>query len=102
VLEKTDDRDRDAFKKAKQLYKSCMNANFIEKRDAAPLLNLLDEIGGWPATMSDWDVTKEPDWSLESTLTLFHTNYNRRVVFDTLVWFDIRNTSKYVIYVSKI
>ncbi|XP_072334106.1 membrane metallo-endopeptidase-like 1 isoform X2 [Scyliorhinus torazame] len=101
VLEKTDDRDRDAFKKAKQLYKSCMNANFIEKRDAAPLLNLLDEIGGWPATMSDWDVTKEPDWSLESTLTLFHTNYNRRVVFDTLVWFDIRNTSKYVIYVEQ-
>ncbi|XP_038629779.1 membrane metallo-endopeptidase-like 1 [Scyliorhinus canicula] len=101
VLEKSDDRDRDAFKKAKQLYKSCMNENSIEEMDAAPLLNLLDEIGGWPVTMSEWDVTKEPDWSLETTLTLFHTNYNQRVVFDTFVWIDIRNSSKYVIYVDE-
>ncbi|XP_067873227.1 membrane metallo-endopeptidase-like 1 isoform X3 [Heterodontus francisci] len=101
VLERPDDGDRDAFKKAKQLYKSCINDALIEERDSEPLLNLLDVIGEWPVATSDWNVTKEPDWSLETILPQLNANYNKRVLMDMFVWTDDRNSSRHIICVDQ-
>ncbi|XP_078094880.1 membrane metallo-endopeptidase-like 1 isoform X1 [Mustelus asterias] len=101
VLERPDDGDRDAFKKAKRLYRSCINDSLIEERDAEPLFNLLDEIGGWPVTTADWDVTKESDWSLETILSVLNANYNKRVVVDTFVWINERDSSKHIICIDQ-
>ncbi|XP_067826373.1 membrane metallo-endopeptidase-like 1 isoform X3 [Heptranchias perlo] len=101
VLERPVDGDRDAFKKAKQLYKSCINDSVIGERDSEPLLNLLDAIGGWPVTTADWDVTKEPDWSLETILPRLNANYSKRVLMDMFVWTDDRDSSRHIIYVDQ-
>ncbi|XP_072888238.1 membrane metallo-endopeptidase-like 1 isoform X1 [Hemitrygon akajei] len=101
VLERPDDRDRDAYQKAKQLYKSCVNDSLIARRDSEPLLNLLDAVGGWPVTTPDWDATQEPGWSLESMLPQLTTNYSRRVIVDIFVCTDDRNSSRYIICIDQ-
>uniref|UniRef100_UPI00398E31A1 membrane metallo-endopeptidase-like 1 n=1 Tax=Pristiophorus japonicus TaxID=55135 RepID=UPI00398E31A1 len=101
VLERPDDGDRDAFKKAKQLYKSCINDSLIGERDSEPLLNLLDDIGDWPVATLDWDVTKEPDWSLETSLSRLNANYSKKAVMDMFVWTDDRDSSRHIIYVDQ-
>uniref|UniRef100_A0A452U103 Membrane metalloendopeptidase like 1 n=1 Tax=Ursus maritimus TaxID=29073 RepID=A0A452U103_URSMA len=55
VLENSTAKDRPAVRKAKMLYRSCMNESVIEKRDSQPLLNILDVMGGWPVTMEKWN-----------------------------------------------
>ena len=37
--------------KARNLYKSCMNYDLIEKRGIQPLLDLLQKLGGWPGKL---------------------------------------------------
>ncbi|XP_062889109.1 membrane metallo-endopeptidase-like 1 isoform X3 [Mobula hypostoma] len=101
VLERPDDRDRDAYQKAKQLYKSCVNDSLIARRDSEPLLNLLDAVGGWPVATPDWDATKEPGWSLESMLPQLTANYSRRVIVDIFVCTDDRNSSRYIICIDQ-
>ncbi|XP_048471070.1 membrane metallo-endopeptidase-like 1 isoform X1 [Rhincodon typus] len=101
VLEMPVDGNREAFRKAKQLYKSCINGSLIEERDSEPLLNLLDEIGGWPVATSDWGTTKEPDWSLETILPQLNAHYNKRVIVEMFVWTDDRNSSKHIIHVDQ-
>ncbi|XP_048417514.1 membrane metallo-endopeptidase-like 1 isoform X2 [Stegostoma tigrinum] len=101
VLEMPVDGNREAFRKAKQLYKSCINGSLIEERDSEPLLNLLDEIGGWPVATSDWGITKEPDWSLETILPQLNAHYNKRVIVEMFVWTDDRNSSRHIIHVDQ-
>ncbi|KAF7239347.1 Membrane metallo-endopeptidase-like 1 [Varanus komodoensis] len=57
VLETPKQEDRDAFLKAKVLYRSCMNESFIEQFDSLPLLEVLHVIGGWPVSSEDWNIT---------------------------------------------
>nr|CAH7747661.1 unnamed protein product [Callosobruchus chinensis] len=40
---------------AKLFYKSCMQEDVISKRGAAPLLKILDELGGWPVLNKYWN-----------------------------------------------
>lgn len=101
VLERPDDGDRDAFKKAKQLYKSCINDTLIAERDSEPLLTLLDSVGGWPVAEPDWDVVEEPGWSLEIILPQLNVNYNKRVVVEMFVWMDDRDSSRHIIYIDQ-
>ncbi|CAG2177031.1 unnamed protein product, partial [Oppiella nova] len=43
-----DGKESNATKKAKILYTSCINEDLIEQRGSRPLLQLLDDLGGWP------------------------------------------------------
>jgi Peptidase family M13 len=54
-------RRKSAEMKAKNLFRSCMNYEIIEKRGIEPLLELLDKFGGWPLLNDDWD-EKNFDW----------------------------------------
>ncbi|XP_030041946.1 membrane metallo-endopeptidase-like 1 isoform X1 [Microcaecilia unicolor] len=101
LLETSDHEDRDAVKKAKTLYKSCMNESYIELMDSLPLLELLDVVGGWPVTSADWNLTKEHNWSLEEKLSLLNSRFNKRVVIDMFVWTDDRDSSRHIIYIDQ-
>ncbi|XP_053546318.1 membrane metallo-endopeptidase-like 1 [Bombina bombina] len=101
LLEMPEQEDRDAFKKAKILYKSCMNESLIEQRDALPLIELLATIGDWPVASTDWNVTKEPYWSLEEKLSLLNYRFNKRVLVDMFVWNDDQESSKHIIYIDQ-
>ncbi|KAM9299024.1 membrane metallo-endopeptidase-like 1 [Gastrophryne carolinensis] len=101
LLEMPDQDDRDAVKKAKILYKSCMNESLIEQRGSLPLLELLTVLGEWPVAHTDWNLTKEPQWNLEEKMSLLNYRFNKRVLVNMFVRTDSRNCSKNIIYIDQ-
>uniref|UniRef100_G1MSZ8 Membrane metalloendopeptidase like 1 n=1 Tax=Meleagris gallopavo TaxID=9103 RepID=G1MSZ8_MELGA len=101
VLETSDQGDREAFQKAKILYKSCMNESLIEQRDSLPLLEVLTMVGDWPVASADWNNTKEPSWSMEEKLSIMNSRFNKRVLIDMFVWNDDRDSSRHIIYIDQ-
>uniref|UniRef100_A0A674BFJ9 Membrane metalloendopeptidase like 1 n=1 Tax=Salmo trutta TaxID=8032 RepID=A0A674BFJ9_SALTR len=101
VFETESDQDRDAFKKAKTLYSSCMNETLIEQRDSQPLMLLIDSIGDWPAASEDWNSTAEEAWSLEDTLATLISRYHKKVLLDMYVWTDDRDSRRHIIYIDQ-
>ncbi|XP_077007654.1 membrane metallo-endopeptidase-like 1 isoform X2 [Tamandua tetradactyla] len=101
VLENTTTEDRPAVQKAKLLYRSCMNESLIEKRDSQPLLDILQEVGGWPVTMDKWNETEGPRWELEQQLAMMNSQFNKRVLIDLFIWNDDQNSSRHIIYIDQ-
>lgn len=61
-----------------------------------PLIQLLDELGGWPILRPDWNSNKF-DWLL---LTAQLRLYNNDILISEWVGPDIKNSDKYVIQVT--
>ncbi|XP_053256629.1 membrane metallo-endopeptidase-like 1 isoform X1 [Podarcis raffonei] len=101
VLETPEHEDREAFQKAKMLYRSCMNESIIEQHDSLPLLEVLHTVGGWPVASADWNITNEPNWKIEDKLALLNFQYNARVLIDMFVWHDDRDSSRNIIYIDQ-
>ncbi|XP_012170773.1 neprilysin-4 isoform X1 [Bombus terrestris] len=83
----------DATLKAKYLYRSCMNYEILEQRMERPLIQLLDELGGWPILRPNWDPEKF-DWLL---LVAQLRLYNNDILISEWVAPDIKNSDQYVI-----
>ncbi|KAK3536750.1 hypothetical protein QTP86_022991 [Hemibagrus guttatus] len=101
VLETQNGRDREAFKKAKVLYRSCMNESVIEQRDSQPLLKLIDSVGDWPVASEDWNITAGESWSLEHMLASLNSHYNKKVLLEMFVWPDDRDSSRHIIHIDQ-
>ncbi|XP_071016647.1 membrane metallo-endopeptidase-like 1 [Oncorhynchus clarkii lewisi] len=101
VFETESDQDRDAFKKAKTLYSSCMNETLIEQLDSKPLMHLIDSIGDWPVASEDWNGATEQAWSLEDTLATLNSHYHKKVILDMYVWTDDRDSRRHIIYIDQ-
>ncbi|TWW61956.1 Membrane metallo-endopeptidase-like 1 [Takifugu flavidus] len=101
VLETESEQDRDAIRKAKVLYSSCMNESLIEQRDSQPLLNLLESIGDWPAASEDWNTSAGEAWNLEDTLATLTARFHKKVLLDMYVWTDDRDSRRHIIYVRE-
>ncbi|XP_037684646.1 membrane metallo-endopeptidase-like 1 [Choloepus didactylus] len=101
VLENATAKDRPAVQKAKLLYRSCMNESVIEKRDSQPLLDILQEVGGWPVAMDKWNETEGPKWELERQLAMMNSRFNKRVLIDLFIWNDDQNSSRHIIYIDQ-
>ncbi|NXY42204.1 MMEL1 protein, partial [Ceuthmochares aereus] len=101
VLETPEQGDREAFRKAKILYKSCMNESLIEQRDSLPLLEALMMVGDWPVASADWNKTKEPHWHMEEKLSIMNSRFNKRVLIDMFVWNDDQDSSRHIIYIDQ-
>ncbi|GFG41004.1 hypothetical protein Cfor_12600 [Coptotermes formosanus] len=83
----------DAILKAKYFFQSCMNYEILEKRAEKPLLDLLDQLGGWPVLQHDWD-SSQFDWVLlMAQLRL----YNNDILISEWVGPDIKNSDEYII-----
>ncbi|XP_032368901.1 membrane metallo-endopeptidase-like 1 [Etheostoma spectabile] len=101
VLETQNEQDRNAIKKAKVLYNSCMNESLIEQRDSQPLLQLIESIGDWPVASDDWNTTTEEAWSLEDTLAKLTARFHKKVLLDMYVWTDDRDSRRHIIYIDQ-
>lgn len=101
VLETHKDRDREAFRKVKLLYSSCMNESLIEQRDSQPLLKLIESIGDWPVASDDWNSTAEDSWSLEDTLATLITRFHKKVLLDMFVWTDDQDSSRHILHIDQ-
>ena len=86
-------RKKNAEVKAKNLFRSCMNYETIEKRGIEPLLELLQKFGGWPLLDNSWD-EKSFDW-LKLTATL--RKYNNDILILQWVGADIQNSNQNII-----
>lgn len=101
-----------AEKKAKLYYTSCLDENEImEELGATPMLQLLQQIGGWNVSESTaiplgsdkprtvrFNVTT---WSLETTLKTLQNKYNMGGLFGWAVGEDDRNSSRHVIQIDQ-
>ena len=67
----------------------------LEQRMERPLIQLLDELGGWPILRPDWDPEKF-DWLL---LVAQLRLYNNDILISEWVAPDIKNSEQYVIQV---
>ncbi|CAO1428955.1 unnamed protein product [Diamesa tonsa] len=94
--EKDEDVDN-AVLKAKNLYKSCMNYEAIEKRGIKPLLELLEKFGGWPVIDEDWD-ERSFDWLRVVALL---RKYNNDILIVEFVGPDIQNSEENIIQMDQ-
>ncbi|XP_066583083.1 neprilysin-4-like isoform X2 [Prorops nasuta] len=101
ILEEPIDRDaetrkdfhNDATVKAKHLFQSCMNYEILEQRMEQPLIQLLEEMGGWPIMDANWS-PENFDWLL--TIAQLRL-YNNDILISEWVGPDIKNSDQYVI-----
>jgi neprilysin len=89
----------EAEKKAKRYFESCMDTDEImEKLGAKPMVQLLNDVGGWNVTGSEFNITK---WSLQKILQKLHNTYNMGGLFGWAVGEDDRNSSKHIIQIDQ-
>ncbi|XP_029033281.2 neprilysin-like [Osmia bicornis bicornis] len=108
VMEKTHRQIRDALeerddptdippvKKAKKLYRSCMNTEAIEKRGIRPIQEILDQTGGWPMAMplNEWDPDKFPWQKIDKDYVRLIGN---SAFYNLEYEVDQNNTKRYVL-----
>ncbi|CAM9937178.1 unnamed protein product [Lampetra fluviatilis] len=101
VLEKSDDTARDAFKKSRTLYASCIDQEKIEALNSQPLLELLGNVNEWPIATVDWNTTQGPTWILEKNLANLAKKYRVRPIVNTYVGIDDKNSTSYIIHIDQ-
>lgn len=72
-----------------------MRLEILEQRMEQPVLQLLEELGGWPILKHDWDADKF-DWLL---LVAQLRLYNNNILISEWVGPDIKNSDQYIIQV---
>lgn len=99
VLEKSlMDMKSESERKAKLYYTSCMDANeTIEALGAQPLLDLLDNVGGWNIT-GKFNIST---WSLQESMHILQNIYNMGGFFSWAVNEDDKNSSRHIVQVDQ-
>ncbi|XP_054269922.1 endothelin-converting enzyme homolog [Macrosteles quadrilineatus] len=88
-----------AEQKAKSYYLSCMDVNeTVEALGAQPMLDLLDQVGGWNVSGRTWNVSL---FNLQNTLHILQNKYNMGGLFSWAVQEDDRNSSLYIIQIDQ-
>ncbi|GFR02087.1 endothelin-converting enzyme homolog, partial [Trichonephila clavata] len=87
----------EAEKKARIMYRSCMNTSRIDKRGAQPLLDLLKKMGGW--NISGDFIIK--DWDFQKALELNDNYYGVDSLFSWTVQEDFENSTRHIVSVSQ-
>lgn len=85
--------EMDAQTKARYLYQSCTNSKLLEKRGIQPLLDLVQNLGGWPVLDSKWN-RQNFDWL---NLTAHLRRYNNDILIVQWVGPDIKNSDENII-----
>lgn len=80
------------FVLAKVLYKSCMNKSEIERRGVEPILNILQELGGWPVLDGDKWNEKDFTW-VQSVYKFRKVGYSVDYFLDFSIGIDLKNST---------
>ncbi|RWS25636.1 membrane metallo-endopeptidase-like 1 [Leptotrombidium deliense] len=101
VEKETEPNEPSYFVSMRNMYKSCMNLNEIEKAGNKPLSDLLQSFGGWPTIEgSKWNESAF-DW-LDTLIKFRHTGFSHDLLMDLSVTPDFRNNTRHVIDVRTI
>ncbi|XP_078665100.1 neprilysin-like [Branchiostoma floridae x Branchiostoma belcheri] len=94
LLEATNfESDVEAIQKARAFYKSCLNEVTLDLKGAQPLLDLLQELNGWPVLDDDWS---DDNWDLLDTLVKLRMRGNS-LLFSMYLTRDDKNSSNYIL-----
>lgn len=85
------------FQNAKRLYQACYNTDLIEDRGVAPVLNVLNSMGGWPVLQGAfWNTA----WTWQNSVVNSRTyGYSVSYFLSFSVSTDNRNSTRRVIRV---
>ncbi|ESO95681.1 hypothetical protein LOTGIDRAFT_214791 [Lottia gigantea] len=97
VIEKDDASDIDAIKKTKIFYQSCMNESSIAMNSKPELDQAINELGGWPLLLPNWN---ETGFNLEKLLADYLLVGGNGLI-RTSVQPDDKDTSEYVILLDQ-
>ena len=86
----------EAIKKSKTFYDACMNLTAVNKKGAKPLLDIINQLGGWNVTQ-DWNSF---NFDFNKKLQAVH-RYSVPVFFSTDVDADDKNSAKNILKVNK-
>ncbi|XP_061493081.1 neprilysin [Rhineura floridana] len=101
VLEKENSSDIEAVKKAKTLYKSCINESAIDSRGGKPLIDILPTISDWPVASENWDVDYGTSWNAETSIANLTSQYGKKVIISLFVGTDDKNSTQHIIHIDQ-
>lgn len=88
-----------AEQKAQLYYQSCLDDDeTMENLGSKPMTVLINEIGGWNVTESNFNLTK---WSLQKTLQTLQNKYNMGGLFGWAIGEDDKNSSRHIIQIDQ-
>ncbi|XP_048460433.1 endothelin-converting enzyme-like 1 [Rhincodon typus] len=88
---------RSAERKVKQFYRSCINMKEIDRLGAKPMLDIIEDCGGWDI-IGTW---KRTAWSLGELLYKTQGVYSTAAFFSLNVNVDDKNSSRNVIRIDQ-
>jgi membrane metallo-endopeptidase-like protein 1 len=99
VNEPVDEIEIKPFRDLKLLNQACLNLDAIEAVGTAPVMNKVQQLGGWPAMIGgDWD---DSEWSWESTIASLRSfGYSVSYIFTFSVTTDQQNSTRRIGRVS--
>ncbi|XP_007900582.1 endothelin-converting enzyme-like 1 [Callorhinchus milii] len=86
-----------AERKVKDFYRSCMDLEEIERRGAQPMLDIIQDCGGWDLLVN----LKRSRWSLDELLYKAQGVYSAAAFFTLNINVDDKNSSRNVIRIDQ-
>ncbi|CAG0902486.1 unnamed protein product [Darwinula stevensoni] len=88
-----------AESQALRYYASCMDQDGkIEELGAAPLLELIEELGGWNVSSRDFNAAS---WNFQKTVQTMHNRFKFGGLFNWWIDVDDRNSAQYIIQIGE-
>lgn len=98
IMEPLKSNESRSFRLARDFHLACLNETIIEGRGLSPLIEILNELGGWPVLEGDTWIEDAFDWT-EMLKKFRHMGFNTQTIFSLYLETDLRNSSKRVLYV---
>lgn len=99
VERKPEEPELEIYTKMRNMYSSCMNLTQIESVGNSPLLETLDQLGGWPVLLGNSWNGSSFDW-LATLIKFRQLGFSHDLLMDLSVTPDFRNNTHHVIDVS--
>lgn len=79
-------------------FESCLDEEeMVAKLGAEPILNMIEDIGGWAIINENFDIKK---WNFQKTFDKIHNTYNQACIFAWSVVEDYRNPTLHSIVIQ--
>ncbi|XP_005997425.1 endothelin-converting enzyme-like 1 [Latimeria chalumnae] len=89
--------ERSAERKVKEFFRSCVNLREIDRLGARPMLDVIEDCGGWDP-LGSWT---QAGWDIDELLYKTHGVYSTAVFFSLTVNLDDKNSSRNVIRIDQ-
>ncbi|XP_044288827.1 neprilysin [Varanus komodoensis] len=101
VLEQEKSTDIDAVKKAKTLYRSCINESAINSKGGQPLLSIMPTFSDWPVASDTWDQDYGNAWTAEKAIAELNALYGKMVIMKVYVGTDDKNSMQHILHIDQ-